>query len=115
VVVREADRVIEDVNESFVRETGYARDDVVGSSTLMLANWRDLHDLNVLLQLLQPDADGPSPVLRIRTKGSVLKVFVTQIKHVVVEDTPLILVVLKDIEPESRIEEERKGAAERAE
>lgn len=115
VVVREADRVIEDVNESFVRETGYARDDVVGSSTLMLANWRDLHDLNVLLQLLQPDADGPSPVLRIRTKGSVLKVYVTQIKHVVVEDTPLILVVLKDIEPESRVEEERKGAAERAE
>jgi hypothetical protein len=45
----------------------------------------------------------------------VLKVFVTQIKHVVVEDTPLILVVLKDIEPESRIEAERKGAAERAE
>jgi PAS domain S-box-containing protein len=105
VVVREADRSIVDANESFLRETGYDRDDVVGYSTLMLANWSDLHDLNMLLQLFQPENTAAAPVLRIRTKGSVLKVYVTQIKHVVVEDTPLILVVLKDIEPETRIEE----------
>lgn len=106
IVVREQDRVIVDVNKSFVRDTGYERHDVVGSSTLMLANWQDLHDLNVLLQLFQPEASRPAPVLRIRTKGSVLKVYVTQIQHVLVEEVPHILVVLKDIEPESRVDED---------
>ena len=103
IVVRERDLRIKDVNESFLRETGYDRTDVVGSSTLVLANWPDLHDLNTLLQLVQPEAGTAVPVLRIRTKGSVLKVYVTQIKQVVVEKTPLILVVLKDIEPESAV------------
>lgn len=110
VVVREQDRVIVDVNKSFVRDTGYERTDVVGSSTLMLANWQDLHDLNVLLQLFQPHSTGPAPVLRIRTKGSVLKVYVTEIQHVLVEEVPHILVVLKDIEPESRIDEDPSEA-----
>lgn len=106
IVVREADRSIVDVNESFLRETGFDRSDVVGSSTLMLANWKDLHDLNMLLQLFQPESTTPAPILRVRTKGSVLKVYVTQIKHVMVDDSPLILVVLKQVEPDSRVESE---------
>ena len=71
-ISRFSDRRFKDVNESFERQTGFCRDEVIGRTGEEFGMWVDPHDLAAVRKELRRNGQVRSRELRFRTKSGAL-------------------------------------------
>ncbi len=105
-ITRISDGRIIDVNDSHVRLLGYAREELVGRTTLELGIWADPQDRERFVQLLKTEGCVYDREIQLRAKdGQVLTTLYTA-EVVELEDEACMLSLLSDITARKRAEEE---------
>ncbi len=100
------DGMLVDVNESFLRTLGYARDEVVGGNTVELGLWRDPADRARVLEAVQAGGHVENLELEFRTKAGVLRTLLYSAERIELDGTPHILALTTDITERRQLEEE---------
>jgi PAS domain S-box-containing protein len=95
-----------DVNESFLRTLGYARDEVVGRNTVELGLWREPADRARVLEAVQAGAHVKDLELEFRTKAGDIRTLLYSAERIELDGTPHILALTTDITERRRLEEE---------
>ena len=98
-------RVLE-VNETFERHSGYARDEVVGHSDVELNLWIDLHERETLLDTLRRKGNARDHKVHFRTKSGQVVVILLSVELVELHGQQCLLAVGQDITERKRAEEE---------
>ncbi|HET6567870.1 MAG TPA: PAS domain S-box protein [Rhodothermales bacterium] len=97
IIIRAQDGRVLDVNDEYVRITGYPREELIGMHTDDLAIVTDPEQRKELMQL--QDTDGPLPrrIYELQRKDGELRKALTTIQRVEVQDEICLLFVLVDV------------------
>lgn len=106
---RKCDGVYMDVNEAFLRITGYERDEVIGKNTHELAIWADPNDRKKLAEILSTNSICPGIEARFRRKSGELIWGLISASMIEVDGVSCTLSVTRDV-TEARAAEERMAA-----
>ncbi len=103
-ISRLADGVFVDVNEAFLRGTGYTHQEVIGRSSVDLGLWLSPENRTRLLQALQKgpvrDLDVPIP-----TKSGEVRSGILSARHIEVGGQACLLTTIRDVTERQRTEE----------
>jgi diguanylate cyclase (GGDEF)-like protein/PAS domain S-box-containing protein len=102
-----------DVNDAFLRNTGFAREEVIGRSALELGIWADPGDRQNLLEMLHADSACRNLEARYRTRDGTLRWGLLSVSAIELDGVPCILSVTHDI-TEAKAAAERLAAAQQA-
>ena len=101
------------VNDSFLRLTGYTRDEVLGKSAAQLRLWaNDEHRVRVL-DLLRTAAEIKEEEITLRTKGGEMRNAQLSAARVQLVDGTGVLGMLRDVTDRRRAEEALRASEER--
>ena len=98
-------RVLE-VNETFERHSGYARDEVVGHTEVQLNLWIDLHERETLLDTLRRQGNARDHEVHFRTKSGQAVVILLSVELVELHGQQCLLAVGQNITERKRAEDE---------
>ena len=98
-------RILE-VNETFERQTGYARDEVIGQSALELEFWIDLRERETLVDAVRTQGYARNQEIHIRTKSGQVVVILLSVELIELDGEHCLLTVGQDITDRKRAEEE---------
>jgi len=98
-------RVLE-VNETFERHSGYARDEVVGHTEVQLNLWIDLHERETLLDTLRRQGNARDHEVHFRTKPGQAVVILLSVELVELHGQQCLLAVGQNITERKRAEDE---------
>ena len=107
ISINRVDGTYVEVNEGFTELTGYARDDVIGKSSLDIKIWDIPEDRQRLIEKLQRDGRAKNLESRFRLKDGSLKIGLMSAKIFNLQGEPHILSVTRDITEKKRAEEEK--------
>jgi len=106
LITRASDGLITDVNDGFVKLSGFTRDEAVGSSTIALDLWADSRDRDRLISALRTGGSVRDLEFDFRVKsGDVLQCFIAG-ADIDVGGEPHILTVVRDVTEQRRAEAE---------
>ena len=104
LITRVSDGLVTDVNDGFVRLSGFTRDEAVGSSTIALGLWTDPHGRERMISALRTDGSVSDLEFDFRVKsGDELRCLVAG-ADIEVDGEPHILVVVRDVTEQRRAE-----------
>ena len=104
LITRVSDGLVTDVNDGFVRLSGFTRDEAVGSSTIALDLWPDPRDRGRMISALRSDGSVRDLEFDFRVKsGDELRCLVAG-ADIDVDGEPHILVVVRDVTEQRRVE-----------
>ena len=111
----DGDGTLIEVNEAFLRTTGYTRDEVMGCSTQKLAIWANLHDRSTMLETLVSNGSVHDLEIKLRIKDGNLLTTLLSAELIDLNAEKHVLLMLKDITERKRMEEQiTKLSEERA-
>ena len=104
LITRVSDGLVTDVNDGFVRLSGFTKDEAVGSSTIALGLWTDPHGRERMISALRTDGSVSDLEFDFRVKsGDELRCLVAG-ADIEVDGEPHILVVVRDVTEQRRAE-----------
>jgi two-component system cell cycle sensor histidine kinase/response regulator CckA len=102
-------RLVE-VNETFLRTLGYARDEVVGRNALELGLWKDAAERTRVVESLGKGDHIENLELAFRTKAGAVRTLLFSAELVELDGTPHLLALTTDITERRRLEDELRQA-----
>jgi PAS domain S-box-containing protein len=105
-ISRLSDGKLVEVNESFLRDKGYTRAEVIGRSTLDLHVWENIDDRERIIKDLQQGKKVRNEVVQYRTKSGVLKTGLVSAEKISIGNEPCILILNNDITQQKKAEEQ---------
>ncbi len=114
-ISRISDGVYIDINETFLRVSGFNRDEVIGTSSLDLEIWADPEDREELVNRLQRTGIVENMEIQFRKKDGTTFPGLTSCQVVTFENEPHILTIVKDITDRKLIEEQVRKSLEEKE
>ncbi len=93
------------VNDAFLRASGFRREDVIGRTSLELNFWPEPSDRTRLLRTLQEHGSAPSMEFSFRIKSGEMRLLRYSAEKITVAGEPCLLVVAEDITERKRAEE----------
>jgi PAS domain S-box-containing protein len=100
-----------DVNESFIRTLGYAREEVVGGSAVGLGLWRDPADRVRVVEAVREGGRVEKLELEFRTKDGAVRTQLYSAELIELDGTPHILALTTDITERRQLEEQLRQAS----
>ncbi|MBT1072839.1 PAS domain-containing sensor histidine kinase [Pelotalea chapellei] len=100
-----ADGALVEVNDTFLRVTGYERDEVIGRTTVELGIWDNPDDRKTVLEILSRQGSVHDLEFRFRTKNGDLLIGLISVELIELKGEKHILTMLKDITERKRMEE----------
>lgn len=108
ILTRLFDGKIIEVNEAFVRDIGYSRDELVGHSTLALDLWATLAERTAVIETLTTSGRVVEADVRFKKKtGELLDVLFSS-EGIVINGENYLLSTIKNITDRKRAEQERE-------
>jgi len=105
-------RIIE-INESFERNTGFTRDEVIGKTTIDLNVWAELEDREKIQQILKENKLIHNFEARFRRKSGTIFPALCSMTLFEIDGIAYVLSVMNDITDRKQLEEERIGLERR--
>ena len=107
VITTLKDGVYIDVNETFLRTTGYSREEVIGRSSPHLGIWFDPNDRIEMLKQLQENGHVRNMEFRFRMKSGEVRTVLWSAEVIDYGDEKCLLAMTRDITDCKRVEQER--------
>lgn len=104
-IVRLADNRYRDVNQSFERQTGYSRDEVIGRTREEVGLWLDVSDQAAIAADMNAGRPVTSREIRIRTKSGATATALFSADVILFRGEPCILSASVDVTDRMRAEE----------
>ena len=101
-----------EVNDSFLRNTGYSREEVIGHTSTELGVWAELAERDRFVQLIRNHGSLRNFETRHRTKSGVIGVSLISAEIIELDGQPCLLSVSRDITDRKRAEEVLQSAYE---
>jgi len=100
-----ADGRLIEVNDSFVRVTGYSREEVVGRTTIELNLWANPKDRARLVRVLRDQGTARNLEVGLRMKSGEVRVGEISAEIIELDGAPYVLMITRDITERRRGEE----------
>ncbi len=97
ITITRSDGTILDVNEIFLKTTGYSREEIIGSNTLELNLWYDIKDREKFLTELSRNGSVPSLEMKFKMKSGEKKICFISAEIIEMDNEKLILSNILDI------------------
>jgi two-component system NtrC family sensor kinase len=104
-ISRLSDSTFIEVNESFLRDKGYTRDEVIGQSALDLNIWGNIEDRRKIIKTLQEGGKVQNDVLQFRTKSGIIRTGLASADIINIGNEPCLIVLNSDITERKQAEE----------
>jgi two-component system NtrC family sensor kinase len=104
-ISRLSDGTFIEVNESFLRDKGYTRDEVIGQSALNLSIWGNIEDRRKIIKTLQKGGKVQNEVLQFHTKSGVVRTGLVSADIINIGNEPCLIVLNSDITERKQAEE----------
>ncbi|MEW6220788.1 MAG: PAS domain S-box protein [Thermodesulfobacteriota bacterium] len=111
-VTRFADGVYQDVNDAFLEITGFSREEVIGSSSLMIDIWQDLADRRQLMEALNEYGFVRNQEARFRMKDGTVRLGLLSARVIDIDGVLHILSMTRDITELRGVERQRQEIEE---
>jgi PAS domain S-box-containing protein len=98
-------RLIE-VNESFLRDKGYTRAEVIGRTTTELNVWANIEDRQKIIERLQAGEKVRNEVIQYRTKAGAMRIGLVSAEKINIANESCLLVLNNDITQQKKAEEQ---------
>ncbi len=108
IISRLSDGRYIDVNEAFLRMTGYSRDEVIGHSSLDLHIWIDPEERKEIVRLLQEEGRVSNHEVRFGMKSGRVRSMLWSAERIELNGEACMIAVCKDITDLIKASEERK-------
>ena len=95
-----------EVNETFEKHSGYARDEIIGHTALELELWIDLRERETLIDTVRRQGNAREQEVHFRTKSGQVVVILLSVELVELHGQQCLLTVGQDITERKRAEEE---------
>jgi PAS domain S-box-containing protein len=95
-----------EVNESFCRDKGYTRKDIIGRSSLDLTIWANLDDGKRIMKTLKEGGHVRNEVIQYRTKSGFVRTGLTSAELINIGNEPCMIVLNNDITQQKQAEEQ---------
>jgi PAS domain S-box-containing protein len=95
-----------EVNETFEKHSGYARDEIIGHTALELELWIDLRERETLIDTVKRQGNARDQEVHFRTKSGQVVVILLSVELVELHGQQCLLTVGQDITERKRAEEE---------
>jgi PAS domain S-box-containing protein len=100
------DGIFLDVNDTFIRDNGYTREEVIGRSSKELQIWVNLEERDRILHILRERGQAVNEEYRSRTKSGGIRTMLFSAEPINVSGEPCIIAVTTDITERKKAEEE---------
>ncbi|SPE29838.1 Diguanylate cyclase/phosphodiesterase with PAS/PAC sensor(S) [Candidatus Sulfotelmatomonas gaucii] len=110
-ITRLSDGSIIDANRAFLEAMGFARDEVIGHSTLQLGIWADQHERQDMVRTLQEHSAFREIQARFRKKSGEIFWVMLSASVIEIEGTTCLLGVFRDLSDAKAAEERIKDLA----
>ena len=109
-ITRVDDGLISDVNDAYVKVTGYRRDELVGRSTVDIGLWEQPDARHGFIdKVKESGGDRRNLEVRLRTKsGSIRTVLLSGSHNLTLANEPHLITIATDITKRKQMEEERE-------
>jgi PAS domain S-box-containing protein len=105
-ISRVSDGKLIEVNESFLRDKGYTRDEVIGRSAPDLHIWENIEDRQRIIKVLRQGKKVRNEVLQYRTKAGALRTGLISAEKINIGNEPCVLILNTDITEQKKAEEQ---------
>jgi PAS domain S-box-containing protein len=113
IISRASDGCIVDINEGFVRLSGYTREEALNNSTVGLGLWEDPRDRDLVVGLLKDRKSIRDQIFRFRTKDGSAVIGLYSGEIILIGQEPHILSVVRDITGMQQAQQELKRSEQR--
>jgi PAS domain S-box-containing protein len=94
-----------DVNDEFSRLTGYAREEVIGRTTVELGLWADPSERAIVLQEMRERGRLHNREGQLRTKAGEIRALMVSVESIQLGSTPCLIYLAHDMTERKRTEE----------
>jgi PAS domain S-box-containing protein len=105
-ISRLSDGIFVEVNESFLRDKGYTREEVIGRSSLELEIWEDQEQHDRILRMLKEQGRVRNEPSQFRTKSGEIRKGYLSAELVSLGNEPCIIVLNTDVTQQQQAEEQ---------
>ena len=105
-ISRLKDGIFIEVNESFLKDKGYTREEVIGRSSAELGIWKDDEHRNKVLHMLQKQGKVRNELTQFRTKTGELRTGYLSAEFITLKNEPCMIVLTTDITKLKQAEEQ---------
>jgi len=109
-MTRLADGCYLDVNDSFLRLSGYRREEIIGTTSLELHRWVNPHDREHVVQMLREHGSVRDFGTQHRTKSGEIREVRLSMELITLDDEPCILSITHDVTERRRLEAQLRQA-----
>jgi PAS domain S-box-containing protein len=95
-----------EVNESFLRDKGYTRDEVIGHNSLDLGIWENIDNRYKILKTLQEGGKVQNQVINYRTKSGSHRIGLVSADLINIGNEPYLIILNNDITQQKQAEEQ---------
>ncbi len=96
-----------DVNETFLRTTGYLREEVIGRTSVELGIWEDLDQRIKMVEILRKKGKARDMEVRFRIKSGEVRTVLWSAEKIRYGEEECLLAVTRDITHRKQVEQER--------
>ncbi|MBN1176167.1 MAG: PAS domain S-box protein [Dehalococcoidales bacterium] len=105
VITRLEDGMFVDVNDSYLRFTGYTRDEIIGNSAIKLGSWVDTGHRTRIMQQLKKDGQVSGEEVRLRIKSGEIRTSLFSAELIDIKGEQCMISVATDITERKLAEE----------
>jgi two-component system NtrC family sensor kinase len=95
-----------EVNESFLRDKGYTRREIIGRSSFDFAIWADPADGKRIMKILEEGGKVHNEVMRYRTRSGYIRTGLVSAEIINIGNEPCMIVLTNDITQQKQAEEQ---------
>jgi PAS domain S-box-containing protein len=112
-IVRAADNRFVEVNDAFVRSTGYGREEIIGRTPFELNLWENSRDREHITRELKESGVAHAFKVRGRRKSGEIGIGIGAMTRIVLNGEPHLVSLIQDFTEQERAEEARRESDQR--